>query len=107
MMENKMAWQEGYEAGYAAAMEHFNEACEQEYKDGYECGLSERYKEITKLTAERDAAVADLKEGTSFPCHYCKKEYTPSCNCWTAYDKWQWRGLSLETETSDKEEKHD
>ena len=79
------------------------DACQQEYRSGYSDAMADCVEEISRLKATRDAAVADLKEGTSVPCHYCKKEYTPSCNCWTAYDKWQWRGLSLAAETSDKE----
>lgn len=92
MMENKMAWQEGYEAGYAAAQE-----------------------EIDKLTAERDAAVADLKELAE--CTACKhltedEWYTEPCTICGLYpwndvreDKtiWEWRGLSLVSAASDKE----
>lgn len=113
MMENKMAWQEGYEHGYAAAMEHFNEACEQEYKDGYERGKSEVNKRVAKLTAERDAAVEDLKEisycGNCIQCLQRDRDYI-WCGAFADWfewcdtcNEWQWRGLSLAEKTSDKE----
>lgn len=80
MTEIKAAWMEGYEHGYAAAQE-----------------------EITKLIAERDAAVADLAK-----YHYCadckhaeKADFAQPCRsckqAWRVKElKWQWRGLSLE-----------
>lgn len=50
---------------------------------------------VYKLTAERDAAIADIKEAAHFPCEFCKKR-VKGCNCWSAYDKWEWRGLKDE-----------
>lgn len=48
---------------------------------------------IEQLIKERDAAVADIKGAASFPCRLCKKEHTEGCDCYTAYDKWEWRGV--------------
>ena len=47
---------------------------------------------VFSLTAERDAAIADIKEAARFPCKFCKKEEN-GCDCYCAYDKWEWRGI--------------
>lgn len=81
MMENKMAWHEGYEHGYAAAQD-----------------------EITKLTAERDAAVDDLETIVkhSDPCCCCanysdvKLTLCMMCDDEEYNGNFEWRGLSLE-----------
>ena len=100
--------------------EQLMEACEQEYQagfhDGYEEGTKnysrtvEMLKDLinrmsertTQLTAERDAAISAIERS----CKYCKKGN--SCDdydCITdRVDNWEWRGLSLAAETSDKEE---
>lgn len=62
-----------------------------------------------KLTAERDAAVADLREITEFfsDCTTCKyaNSHNEVCNFCGINEKskWEWRGLSLDEKTSDKE----
>ena len=85
MMENKMAWQEGYEAGYAAAQE-----------------------EISKLTAERDALLTDVSDYQGNICAFCKnfKRIAHRSFC-EHFDnlpmedgvplmcgKWEWRGVN-------------
>lgn len=92
-------------------------------EDGYYKGKSEAEenaaKEIAKLKAERDAAVADLKKYAE--CVACKhmttdEWYTETCTkCgwypWNSVSEekniWEWRGLSLVEKTSDKEGKHE
>lgn len=63
-------------------------------------------KYIYQIEAERDAAVADLKD--AMPCKACKYlAVLEHCkNCYPE-NHWEWRGLSLESKTSDKEEKHE
>lgn len=48
---------------------------------------------IERLVKEGDAAVAELKDAAVFPCRFCKKEHTENCDCYTAHDKWEWRGV--------------
>lgn len=55
--------------------------------------IQELRRENEKLRKERDAAVADLKDAAVFPCRFCKKEHTEDCDCYTAHDKWEWRGV--------------
>ena len=76
MFSNKEAWMEGYEAGYAAAQE-----------------------EISKLTAERDAAVADLAYISHCDtCKFSKVNYDlePCKDC--GGDFWEWRGVNHDKE---------
>lgn len=89
MMENKMAWQEGYEAGYAAAQE-----------------------EIDKLTAERDALLADVSDYQGNICAFCKNFKRIAHRSFCEYfdnlpmedgvplmcGKWEWRGVNHDTE---------
>lgn len=126
MMENKMAWQEGYEQGFAAAEEQMNEMIEHLWLDcnslnaiagvnlsskATKCLLSiqahviEAIEQINKLTAERDAAVADLMRRAD--CGFCSHFNPPLpyiiCLRCERGSEWEWRGLSLENKTSDKE----
>jgi len=97
MLENKMAWQEGYAIGYA---------------EGYAVASEELREVIDKLSAERDAAVADIERR----CYNCKHwntglKQSPCVECYVepkgyySHVNWTWRGLSLAEKTSDKEDR--
>ena len=43
------------------------DACQQEYRSGYSDAMADCAEEISRLKAERDAAVADLKK-----CYNCE-----------------------------------
>ena len=65
------------------------------------CHIRDLFEE---LKAERDAAVADLAYISHCDtCKFSKVNYNsePCKDC--GGDFWEWRGLSLETKTSDKE----
>ena len=62
-------------------------------------------KEILKLKAERDALLADLKRRAD--CGSCS-HFNPAlpyviCLRCERGSEWEWRGISLEIKTSDKE----
>lgn len=82
--------------------------CEEQYNKLWEY-TQEKHKQISKLTAERDAAVADLKRRAY--CGFCSHFNPPLpyiiCLRCERGSEWQWRGLSLAAETSDKEEEHE
>lgn len=102
--------------------EELNEAFEQEYQagfhDGYEEGtknysrtvetlkdlINRMSEKTTQLTAERDAAVADLRRIAD--CGLCS-HFNPAlpyviCLRCERGSEFEWRGLSLESKTSDK-----
>lgn len=128
MFSNKEAWHEGYEQGFAAAEEQINEMIEHLWLDcnslnaiagvnlsskATKCLLSiqahviEAVEQIEKLTAERDAAVGDLKELVQWLslCYACRHKgtYEVCESCSKESEHWEWRGLSLAEKTSDKE----
>ncbi len=74
MMENKMAWQEGYEHGYAAAQEEFNIQHNELVTAWHQLTIenSELVTKCHQLTAERDALLADVKDYQGSICCYCK-----------------------------------
>ena len=50
---------------------------------------------IDRITAERDAAISDLKYLPSTTCKYANTDYcTNDCLC----DKYEWRGIQNETD---------
>ena len=94
--------------------EQLMEACEQEYQAGYNIGYAKAHeewkaeaesvtlllKEVTKLKAERDAAVADLKHYAECgACKYNTVEYSVNGFCVeclvgrTVLKNWEWRGV--------------
>lgn len=104
---SELAFKNGYAAGFKAAEEHYQLEIKalQAANKGMYTASCEMDAQIAKLTAERDAAVAELTNQSA--CWTCKKNADchsrpveePSIRC----GLFEWRGLSLAVETSDKE----
>ena len=65
---------------------------------GGDVGITETYKELERVTAERDAAISDLEWetiGTPRACDYCKNRENSQCKRNLLYGccKWEWRGI--------------
>ena len=108
----ELAYKNGYEACRTDMMNTVN-ALEGKYNNLWaytqECG-----KQIAKLKAERDAAVADIEtmaKHSDDPCYWCanyldvKLTRCMMCDDEEYNGNFEWRGLSLAEKTSDKEVK--
>ena len=68
---------------------------------GGDVGITETYKELERVTAERDAAISDLEcetIGTPRACDCCKNRENSQCkrNLLYGWCKWEWRGIKKE-----------
>ena len=98
------------------------DATEAAYKNGYAAGIKEKLeyidflqKRCEELKKERDAAIADLTKiakSSNQPCDWCANYFKDDflvpcmmCDDEEHNGNFEWRGLSLENKTSDKEEK--
>ena len=68
---------------------------------GGDVGITETYKELERVTAERDAAISDLEcetIGTPRACDCCKNRENSQCkrNLLYGWCKWEWRGKKKE-----------
>ena len=103
------AFEDGYYKGKSEAEENAAkeiaklkaelDKCEEQYNKLWEY-TQEKHKQISKLTAERDAAVADIERR----CYNCKHLNTELNNClcsecyldasaYYSHAKWEWRGV--------------
>ena len=98
------AFNRGYEIGYAKAHEEWKAEAE---------SVTLLLKEVAKLKAERDAAIADLTKiakSSNQPCDWCANYFKDDflvpcmmCDDEEHNGNFEWRGLSLDEKTSDKE----
>lgn len=117
----EQAYKNGYAVGYETAQEEFNIQHNELVTAWHQLTIenSELVTKCHKLTAERDALLADVQDYQGSICCYCKhiqreKGVEPQCAVFGDFPvtngiplecgRWEWRGLSLDEKTSDKEE---